>query len=200
MRAFRPPEFAARTPFGPVSRRRRSGRPALVAPAGGRVGLRRSQVLVVTTPPSGPATVQARARFGMLGNDVTTIDTWHYAFAREPSPTKADLRAVLVTQTGAIAFGDGGTILVRGGGGAWALAPSPTHERLRGASNVGVVVGDHGTWLMERNGQWIPQSSATDEDLYAVTGFASRTFAVGNHGVLIERSPEGRFFRVEART
>lgn len=148
----------------------------------------------------GPASIEVRARFRMLGPQVSTAGAWRYDFALEPSPTSADLHAVLITAESAFAFGDRGTILVRTGAGPWMLAPSPTQERLRGASNFGIVVGDHGTWLSEQRGQWSAQSSGTDEDLYAVTRFGSHDFAVGDHGVMIERSPDGRFSRVETRT
>jgi hypothetical protein len=109
---------------------------------------------------------------------------------------------VLLGGDGAFAFGDDGTILKRGGPDGWTLVPSPTHERLRGVSKSGrvFVVGDHGTWLAGGHGAWAPEVSGTDEDLYAIIDVDRRSFAVGAHGVLMERSPDGHFSRVETRT
>ena len=148
----------------------------------------------------GPTHTEVRAQFKQLGDVIASVEAWHYDFAREPSPSTVDLHAVTVTSDKAFAFGDGGTILSRTHDGPWTQAPSPTRERLRGAWRDLYAVGDRGTWLTARDGRWSAEESGASEDLYAVTPVGPRAFAVGDHGVLIERAADGRFTRVDTRT
>ena len=148
----------------------------------------------------GPRHQEKRAQFKQLGDAITSVDAWHYDFGREPSPVTADLHAVTLAGDKAFAFGDGGTILARTHEGPWTQAPAPTAERLRGAWRDVYAVGDRGTWLTGRDGHWRAENTATTDDLYAVTQVGPRAFAVGDHGVLIERAADGRFTRIETRT
>jgi hypothetical protein len=163
---------------------------------------RASPRLDVSPREARPALVPVGHLGDVGGRPLTTVPLNHYELAREPTPTQLTLRAVLLGGDGAFAFGDDGTILKRGGPDGWTLVPSPTHERLRGVSKSGrvFVVGDHGTWLAGGHGTWAPEVSGTDEDLYAIIDVDRRSFAVGAHGVLIERSSDGHFSRVETRT
>ena len=152
------------------------------------------------TRSNGPHHQENRAQFKQLGDVITSVDAWHYDFGREPSPVTADLHAVTLAGDKAFAFGDGGTILSRTHEGPWTQAPSPTTERLRGAWRDTYAVGDRGTWLTGRDGRWSAQITGTTDDLHAVAQVGPRAFAVGDHGVLIERAPDGRFTRIDTRT
>ncbi len=149
---------------------------------------------------NGPHHQERRAQFKQLGDAITSVDAWHYDFVREPSPVTADLHAVTLAGDKAFAFGDGGAILARTHDGPWTQAPSPTAERLRGAFRDLYAVGDRGTWLTGKDGHWRAESTGTTDNLYAVAQVGPRAFAVGEHGVLIERAADGRFTRIEART
>jgi len=158
-----------------------------------------------------PALIPVGDRGGADAIPLTATPINHYQLVREVSATSAALRAVVWNGDRAFAFGDGGTILERTGVGHWALAASPTQERLRGVSKGGhvSVVGDHGTWLTQEGARWVAEVSGTDEDLYAVADVGGIyglrrdervSFAVGAHGVMIERASDGRFSPIETRT
>jgi hypothetical protein len=133
------------------------------------------------------------------GTIVTLPNQSTTSFHPRPSGTKKTLRAIAMSSFGVLAVGDEGTI-VRGSwivDDALTIAKSPTTKTLRGiCSGLGDswVVGDGGTLLhVTLTGIEVVESGTT-ENLNAVECDMSKVVAVGDHGVVTQRSdPRAKF-------
>jgi hypothetical protein len=89
------------------------------------------------------------------------------------------------------AVGDGGAILMQAADGSFAPVVSSTTERLNGiagnAAGIILAVGDHGTILRYAGGsRFEPIAPPVSADLYGVWVGATRAFAVGAQGTMLQ--------------
>lgn len=115
-------------------------------------------------------------------------------FEPRASGTTEDLRAVdLYAGVGAVAVGDGGTILLSEDlGQTWMPVSSETTVALRGvaysSSQTIWAVGDNGTLLRSGNGggAWQPVATGTTENLRAISfGTSTNGIIVGDNGTML---------------
>jgi hypothetical protein len=120
-----------------------------------------------------------------VGTGGTIVHRVAGAWLTEASNTTSDLYAVAVAGNTVLAVGAGGTV-VRRASDTWSVVAVPVSQTLRaifvnGEHDV-FVAGDHGSMLVEVDGQWNPLPPPTTEDIRGIMGFVQHLIVVTDRG------------------